>query len=195
MNKHLNFLKVALSDKQIGAMTRSSKYVVKTVIKNFPHHPLNRVVEYGPGDGVVTKEILKRMPKDGELIAIETNPRFVKILKDIGDNRLKVVEGFAQTVSSRIKERHKQDVDLVISSIPFTILSPADRERVVANTHKMLRDSGKLIMFQYSPIQLKLLNRYFGKKNIRTQFELRNVPPMFIMSAQKVSKPDKYPSG
>jgi len=56
MQEQLNFLKVALRDRRIGAMTRSSKYVVNAVVRNFNNKSLQRVIEYGPGDGVVTKE-------------------------------------------------------------------------------------------------------------------------------------------
>ena len=88
MQEQINFLKVALSDRQIGAMTRSSKYVVKAIMRNLSDLSLRRVIEYGPGDGVITKAILNRMPKDGQLIVVETNLRFLKILRDIKDPRL-----------------------------------------------------------------------------------------------------------
>jgi len=185
MEEQLNFFKIALLDGQIGAMTRSSKYVVKAILRNFNNQPLSKVMEYGPGDGVVTKEILKRMPRDGKLIAVETNPKFIKVLRGINDSRLKIIEGTAQKISEKLKQDHYLNVNLVISSIPLSILSAADRERLVSNTFYMLKESGKFIVFQYSPIMLKLLSQYFGKKNIKTKLELRNVPPIFIMSAQK----------
>lgn len=187
MQEQLNFLKIALKDHQIGAMTRSSKYVVRAVVKGFPKLPLKRVLEYGPGDGVVTREILKRMPKDGEIIAIETNPVFIKVLKAINDPRLKVINGKAQKILLDMRRDNRSDIDLVVSSIPLTILDPDERETIVADTSKILKENGRFIVFQYSPLLLKVLSKYFNKKNIKTRFEIRNVPPMFIMCAQKVS--------
>lgn len=178
-------MKVALLDHQIGAMTRSSKYVVKAVMRNLSDLPLHRVIEYGPGDGVITKAILNRMPKDGQLIVVETNLKFLQVLRDIGDPRLKIIKGTAQEVSRELKSSYHASVNLVVSSIPFSILSRADREQIVRNTFDMLEDSGKFVIFQYSPIFLSLLKKYFDKDAINTQFELRNIPPMFIMSAQK----------
>lgn len=185
MLEQLNFFKIALSDGRIGAMTRSSKYVVNAVIGNFANQSLKRVIEYGPGDGVVTREILNRMPRDGELIVIETNPKFIKVLSEINDPRLKIIEGAAQTISEQLVGDHSGKINLVVSSIPFTILKPRDRKDIVSNTFNLLEDSGKFIVFQYSPILLGLLNRHFARRNISTQFEVRNVPPMFIMCAQK----------
>lgn len=185
MQEQLKFLKIALSDHQIGAMTRSSKYVVNAVVRNFGNQSLRRVIEYGPGDGVMTKEILNRMPKDGELIAIETNPKFLKVLRDIKDPRLKIIKGTAQEVSKELERQNRASVDLAISSIPFSILKPVDREGIISNTFSMLKNSGKFIVFQYSPLMLSLLKKYFGTNTVNTQFELRNIPPMFIMSAEK----------
>jgi len=98
---------------------------------------------------------------------------------------LKIIEGTAQRVSEELKRDNHAIVNLVISSIPFSILKPAERERIVDNTFKILEESGKFIVFQYSPILLNLLNKYFVRKKINTQFELRNIPPMFIMTAEK----------
>jgi len=185
MQEQINFFKVALLDRQIGAMTRSSKYVVKAVMRNVSDLSLRRVIEYGPGDGVITKAILNRMPKDGQLIVVETNLKFLKVLRDIRDPRLKIIKGTAQAVSRELKSRNHASVNLVISSIPFSILNRADREHIVSNTFDMLEDSGKFIVFQYSPILLSLLKKYFDTNTVNTHFELRNIPPMFIMSAQK----------
>ena len=134
----------------------------------------------------MTKAILNRMPKDGELIVVETNPKFLRILRNIKDSRLKIIEGTAQEISKELKHRNRGTVNLVISSIPFSILNRVDREDIVSNTFDMLENSGKFIVFQYSPIVLSVLKKYFNSNTINTQFELRNIPPMFIMSAQKL---------
>jgi phospholipid N-methyltransferase len=186
MLKQLKFFKVALFDRQIGAIARSSKYVVKAVVRDFENQPMHRVVEYGPGDGVMTRELLKRMPKNGQLIAVESNPKFLKILKKIGDPRLRVIKGTVQNVSRELQRHHKETIDLVVSSIPFSMLKPIDREKVVHNTFEMLNDGGRFIVFhQYSRLMLSLLKKHFNADSVDTQFELRNVLPCFIMHAQK----------
>ncbi len=46
------------------------------------------VVEYGPGVGTITQEVLKRMRPDATLIAIELNPNFFRVLEaEIHDPR------------------------------------------------------------------------------------------------------------
>src|SRR3972149_7026202 len=77
-----------LKDPQIGALTPSSKYFVRDVIKRMPLENAETVVEYGAGEGVVTREMFKKMPADSKLIAIDTNSELVKNLKKINDSRL-----------------------------------------------------------------------------------------------------------
>ena len=68
-----------LSGGKVGAITMSSEYVVEGVMKHVKND-LRSVVEYGPGEGVVTKALLKRLSPEGKLVAIESNPDFVKVL-------------------------------------------------------------------------------------------------------------------
>lgn len=184
MLDQINFFKIALFDRQIGALTRSSKYVVNSVVRNFNKQPLQRVVEYGPGDGVMTKELLRRMPHDGQLIAVESSLKLLKVLKKINDPRLRVIAGTVQNISKELKRHHLKNIDLVVSSIPFSMLKPAERDNVVQNTFNMLSKKGRFIVFhQYSLIMRGPLKKYF--KSVKTIFELRNIPPCFIMNAKK----------
>jgi phospholipid N-methyltransferase len=185
MQDQLNFLKVALKDHRIGAMTRSSKYVVSAVMRHLDKLTLNHVIEYGPGDGVITHKILERLSVGGKLDVIETNLKFIKELQTINDTRLKIIKGTAQEVTTTLMQNSQSSVDAIISSIPFSMLEAADRERLVRNTLHLLKPSGRFIVFQYSPMLLTLLNKYFSKTHVKTEFELRNVPPNFIMTAWK----------
>ena len=123
MQEQLKFFKIALLDRKIGAMTRSSKYVVNAVVRNLGHQSLHRVIEYGPGDGVVTKEILNRMPKDGELIVVETNPKFLRILRNIKDSRLKIIEGTAQEISKKFTQICQQKHQVLLETTTNKVYS------------------------------------------------------------------------
>ena len=72
-------MKVALlSDKNTGTIFRSSSYVVNGVLEIINNKPLRQIIEYGPGDGVLTCELLKCLPPDGKLLAVEIDPGFLK---------------------------------------------------------------------------------------------------------------------
>src|SRR5689334_19820931 len=66
----------------LGSIVPSSRYLVNQVLERVDWERAQVIVEYGPGVGTFTGEILKRMRSDARLIAIEMNPDFVKFLSD-----------------------------------------------------------------------------------------------------------------
>jgi|SRR3989338_5187175 len=178
----LNFIKTALKDYKVGAITISSRFVVNRVLRALPLGVKN-VVEYGAGNGVMTKEILKMLPSDGSLIAVELNKELLPVLADIRDKRLRIV---AKDVAEFLEESRSGNwvsADAVVSGIPFTFFSPAKRQMIVNGTHDILSAGGVFVVYQYSLLMLPILKKRF--KNIKVGFEFRNLPPYFIMIAKK----------
>src|SRR5258705_3456758 len=64
----------------IGWMLPSSPFVVDSVLKHVDWENARVIVEYGPGVGTFTTQLLERMRTDATLIALETNDDFVKYL-------------------------------------------------------------------------------------------------------------------
>ena len=181
LKKRGRFLKNFAHNRKVGAVAASSIYVVANVIKRVDG-PLALIVEYGPGDGVMTRELLKKLSPDGTFFAIESDRMFAKALKLIDDKRLVVIEGLVEDQLE--KNRHLfKGADLVVSSIPFSFLSPTERERIVAESFRMLAPTGSLIIFhQYSILMRKYLKKYF--KHVSTSFVARNVFPCFVLQAK-----------
>lgn len=180
--KAIDFLKVALKDYKVGAVAKSSKYTVRAILKQVkPGYKL--VVEYGAGDGVVTKELLSRLPSDAKVVAVELNKDFLPMLNDIKDDRLAVQNEDVVRLSQDFSPAGAKDADAVISGIPFSFFKPATREEIVRNTHRNLRKGGAFIVYQYSPLMLPVLKKYF--KHVTMTVEPRNVFPYFIMVAEK----------
>lgn len=182
MQEDINFFKVAFSNPHTGAIARSSRYVVRAVLDLIANRKLSQIIEYGPGDGVVTKELLKQLSVDGRLLAVEIDQKFFETLRSVRDPRLQVVNGTIQDVSRNTEAHGFHKVDLVVSSIPFSSLSSSEREEVVCLTKKILAPGGMFIIFhQYSSIMARPLKKYFSQVEVR--FEPRNFFPCFIMSA------------
>jgi len=177
-----NFLKMAIRDYKVGAITVSSKYVVQSLMKQISP-AYKYIVEYGAGDGIVTKEILKQLPPDGQLIAFELNKDFASELNKINDKRLRVLNDDVIVASRDLKKLGLPRIDAVISGIPFTLIKPKDRERVVSNTYSAVNPGGMFLVYQYSPLIFPLLKKFFKKIDI--SFEPRNFLPYFIMRAEK----------
>lgn len=178
------FLKTMLHDHLVGAFAASSRYVIARVLAAFsPNTKI--VIEYGPGDGVATHAVLRSLPADGTLFAIEHNHEFAESLKHaFQDSRVVIEEGDAVVWAAERGEKHPQEADAVISSIPLTFLSKEQRDSLFRNTHRVLRPGGVFVVFhQYSLLALPLLRKYFN--HVEWHFEPRNVFPCFVMIARR----------
>ncbi len=184
MDKSVNFLKNAIKGEKVGAVSRSSKYVIKEVLINISGKDYETIVEFGPGDGVLTVELLKKLSPKGQLFVVELEPSFIKDLQKIKDKRLVVIEGKMEDVVGKPYKYGIKKAELVVSSIPFSFIKRSDREEVIKNTEKMLESGGQFIIFhQYSLLMQKLLKRHFH--DVVNFFEPRNFFPCFIMVARK----------
>ncbi len=182
INSQFNFLKTAISDPKVAAISRSSKYVVRSVL-SYLRRPIRTIVEFGPGDGVMTRALLRRLPADGKLIAIESNPDFIKSLSRINDPRLSIIHGRVQDIVPNMDKYLSGKVDAVLSSVPFSQFSAEDRNKITSNAYNLLSREGIFIVFhQYTPLMLRALKKRFNKVNV--SFELRNIFPCFIISGE-----------
>src|SRR6266478_4991381 len=85
--------------RMLGSIIPSSRFLIKQLLEPIDWEQARVIVEYGPGDGGITAEVLRRMRPDAMLIAIETNPEFMSYLRSsIQDERLHVVEASAEAV-------------------------------------------------------------------------------------------------
>ncbi len=172
------FLKIALSNyRMIGEFFPSSKYVTRRILSQIK--PEQRTfIEYGAGDGVITKEILKILPTNGKILAIELNPDLLVELQKIRDSRLEIWAGDVLELSKLLPKS-----DVIISGIPFSQMSREKEDAIIRQTAHALNKGGIFIAYQNSPILLKALRKIFYKTT--WLFEPRNIFPYFIMVAEK----------
>jgi phospholipid N-methyltransferase len=180
----LNFLRIAIQDyRRVGALNPTSPYAARRIVKEIkPEHRF--VIEYGAGDGVITREILKRLSVDGRLTAVEVNEKFVSELEKIKDDRLTIVHGDVLLFSRELAKSGLQNIDAVISGIPFSSIGLKTKKEIIRNTYHALADSGIFVAYQNSLHILPLLKVFF-KNNIWWYFEPRNFLPYFIIMSEK----------
>src|SRR6188472_4251555 len=100
----------------VGSIIPSSKILIERMLKPVDWESTKLFVEYGPGVGTITRSILEKMGDDSTLIAIDTNPDFIKFLrKSIDDSRFVAVTGSAADVESIVKEQGFEAADYVLS--------------------------------------------------------------------------------
>lgn len=162
--------------KMIGSFIPSSRYLIDRLLGEVNWRRMKVVVEYGPGVGTITRELLQRMPAGAVLIAIEMNDDFVSYLRaTIQDPRLIVVHGSAAEVRGILRARGIEAADCVISGIPFTAMPEPVRERVIQETREALDEDGKFLVYQFTRAVLPHLREVFG--SVRTDFEPLNILP------------------
>jgi len=176
-----NFLR---HPRMLGSIVPSSRFLIRRLLAPIDWSQARVVVEYGPGVGVVTRQILRNMRPDAVLIVIETNPEFVAFLRSaIADPRLKVVEAPADEVVDILRDSGYTSADYIISGIPFSTMAPDVRERTLRYTQIALAPGGVFLVFQFSTRVLPDLRRVF--RDVRRRFEFLNVLPahLFICRA------------
>lgn len=110
---------------KLGQHYLSDRDVLAEIIKCAEIKKGERVVEVGPGKGVLTSELLK---KGAEVMAVEIDKELVEILKKElgGDNKnLKIIN---QDILDFIPISHLAPSDKLIGNIPYQITSPLLRK-------------------------------------------------------------------
>ncbi|MEW5744241.1 MAG: methyltransferase [Nitrospirota bacterium] len=163
----------------LGSLIPSSRFLVERLLREINWDQARVIVEYGPGVGTFTGEILRLMRRDALLIALETNPEFVTFLRcTFGDARLNVVHDSAAEVEKVLASRGLLSADYVISGIPLSTIRDREREEILCSTHRALHPEGALLLYQFSSKALPDLRRIFS--NVTRSFEPLNLLPAQI---------------
>ena len=160
--------------KQVGSPFQSSRYAARKICDAIDFQAAHRIIEIGAGAGSITREILKFLRPDAQLIVFEINQELCKELHRIQDSRLVIhnASGFELTRFLRGK------ADYVISEIPVATMSPAALGTFYDGIKKTLRDTGSCFQLQLSLFSYKHIRQMF--RNVRVVFTLMNLPPLFI---------------
>jgi len=168
-----NFVK---HPRMLGSLIPSSRFLVDRVLRQVDWGRAGTIVEYGPGVGTITGEILRRLRPDGSLVTIEMNRDFVHYLRrTVHDGRLHVAEGSAADVETILADRQLGDADYVISGIPYSTMPAEVRERILRATHDVLHPHGAFLVYQFTRAVLPYLRTTFPL--VHQEFEPRNIMP------------------
>lgn len=185
MQKKVLFLREALKNiKTAGTVVPSSKFLVKRILNKVDFETAKVIVEYGPGNGIITHEILKKLNPEATLICFEVNETFYKELKKINNPQLVILNVSAEKIDSEIKKLGFNQVCHYISSLPLAIIPKEVSQSIIQKSKTVLKDQGKFIQFQYSTQFLKQFKIIFDKK-IDLDFEPLNIPPALIYICEK----------
>ena len=160
----LNFFK---SPAMLGSLIPSSRFLVNDVLSQVDWDKARVIVEYGPGVGTITQEILKRMRPDAVLLALELNEEFVNFLQEeILDPRFHAVHASASDVRSVLARLGLPCADYIISGIPYSTMPHAVRSEVMQESRQVLHPEGALLVYQFTNTVLPYLKSSFSSANL-----------------------------
>src|SRR5215467_4163062 len=135
---------------QIASIMPSSKALVERVAGKMDFSCPRVIAEYGPGEGVHSREIARRMSSDSHLLLFELDPAFSRDLERqfADDPRVHVIHGDAASLPHELKRRGIASCDYILSGIPFSILKIEKKRALLRKTYDALKPDGRFIIYQ-----------------------------------------------
>ena len=187
MNKKIDFFKVAVKNiKTSGTIAPSSRFLAQKMLKRIDFTTSKVIVELGPGNGVITHQILKKISPDAQLICFEVNDDFYNHIKKINHPRLTVLKVSAEDIEIELQKIGHTKACHIVSSLPLSIIPKEISHSILENSLRVLKKNGTFIQYQYSLTYYKYLKTVF-KDAISLDFEVLNIPPAFVYRCKKLN--------
>jgi len=169
---------------QIASIVPSSRALVERVSAKIDFDRACVLAEYGPGEGVHSREIARRMRPDARLLLFEVDPAFSRDLERqfADDPRVTVLNRDAADLPLEMKVRGIKHCDYILSGIPFSILKLDKKRALLTKTYEALSPGGSFIIYQVTN-ELKQHAKIFDEAE--SEYFLQNIPPMFITEFRK----------
>jgi phospholipid N-methyltransferase len=177
--------------RRTGAIAPSSRALARALLEPMDLQRARLVVEYGPGTGVITREIVARLGPDGRLLTVEANAAFCRELQARFPEVL-VEQATVAALPRLLERRGLGPADAIVSGIPWTLMSSEERRRDIATTLEALRPGGRFATFVYkhglvlpsADDLLFRLGRAFRKLE-RGRTVWSNLPPAVVLHCER----------
>ena len=134
--------------RMVGSIIPSSRFTIRKMLSRVKWDECKVFVEYGPGVGTFCQAVLDRLPRDGRLIVIDTNPLYIDYLtKHCRDSRFSAVHGSAADVERIVRAHGHEKADYVLSGLPFSTLPDGVGLAIAEATYRILRPGGAFLVY------------------------------------------------
>ena len=158
-----------------GAVAPSGKALARLMASYVDCDRPGKVLELGPGTGVVTKAMLDRDVPADKIVSIEYSENFVDLMRERFPD-VAVVQGDAYALQPQSEFGTDAPLASVISSLPLFSKSPAERKKLINRALEMLEPGAPFIQFSYALVPPVRADE--GNFEIdRTNWVVLNVPP------------------
>jgi phosphatidylethanolamine/phosphatidyl-N-methylethanolamine N-methyltransferase len=169
---------------KVASVIPSSQALVGNVARSFDFTEPRVIVEFGPGEGCHTREILRRMHPESRLILFELDDALARHLtrQFADDARVEVLHRNACDLTKALAERGLARCDYILSGIPFSILDKKSKRQLLQETYDCLSDNGRFVIYQ---VTNELLKHATAFPRADSRHCLLNIPPMFVIVFHK----------
>lgn len=186
----LSFLQGFLRHPQlVGSVVPSSRFLERRLVDVAGIARAGLVVELGPGTGGTTRAMLRALPPESRLLAIDVDPRFVSLLRSHSDPRLIAHRGSGEHVEEALALHGLPSPDVVVSGVPFSTMPPALGRRIIRAVWSSLEPGGCFVAYQFRDRVALLGREIAGPPEVA--FEPFNVPPIRIYCWRKPAEAER----
>ena len=172
---------------QVASIVPSSKTLIQRVSSKFDFSEPRILVEFGPGEGCHTRELVRKMHPDSQLLLFELDPGLAEHLERQfrHDPRVQVINADAQNLPIELARRGLTHCDYVLSGIPFSILEINKKRALLNKTYEAIfpKPSSAFVIYHVTN-ELRQHATIF--QQAKSEYCLQNIPPMFITVFRKM---------
>lgn len=179
--------------KNTGAIAPSSEMLAGAIVEEIGLEEADLAMEFGPGSGAFTGEILRKLPSDAEFLAIENNERMLRMFRRRHPDATIVDDSIARAPSIlRQRGYPPESVDSIVSGLPWASFDDQLQNELLEATLEILKPGGMFATFAYihglvlptgRRFRQKLDTRFGGVET--SEIVWRNLPPAFIYRCTK----------
>jgi phospholipid N-methyltransferase len=124
---------------------------------------VDSIVEFGPGTGVFTEVIARKLKPGAKFFAIEISEEFVKACAKRCPG-VKVFHDSAGNVRKYMDQVGVQQLDCILSGLPFALFEDALQDDLLNAAYNALKPGGVFVTFTYVQSPLLPRGRRFRRK-------------------------------
>lgn len=185
----LRFILAALKNpREVSTIFQTSPWLRDHMLDFIDFSKIQNIVELGAGAGAITEGIADRIQKPEQYLGIELDKDLVEVLRERFP-QLKFVEASAEQIKELTATTGP--VDVIVSSLPWTLF-PADvRDRTMKNITDSLKPGGMFITYMvinaiFYPSAQDVIRQMKVNFSRVDQSKLQwNIPPAFVFTAYK----------
>ena len=166
---------------RIAYILPSSKILVRKAADKIDFTKPSTIVEFGPGEGCHTRELVRRMHPESRLLLFELDPQLAEHLHDQfdGDKRVEILNIDAIHIKRELRNRGIEYCDYVVSGIPFSCVEVNKKRSMVRAVFDALapNPTSAFIIYQVTN-ELKQHAKMFPRTE--SEYFVPNVPPMIL---------------